>query len=367
MAYDDRQELYRAIEDQRERPLLTYVTSSRPQASGNMAQDAIPQFTKQLSALNEPDQDGVDLLVVSSGGDPTVAWRVISLLRECFGHVSILVPDAAYSAATLLALGADEILMHPFSNLGPVDPQITYIDHEDGEQPRQRGFAAEDLRHFISFVEEDVGLSDQEQMQKAFDYLCKEVGATQIGFAKRSTHLSISMGEKLLQQHMEDEKEAAAIAEALSRSFYHHGYPLGRTEAEEIGLPVTEPGDEMKSLMREVWKDFEEEMKCSEPFSPMEKVLESDEGDKLLRGSTQVNIPNGLSRKQTQQVYQSILQDHVDIATVEPVDYTLFQASVESLAGYSHYRQEGKIFAQRLPDSRIHVNRVPVSAKWAFH
>jgi ClpP class serine protease len=62
--------------------------------------------------------------VVSNGGDPIVAWRAITLLRERVEQIGVLVPQAAYSAATLLAMGADEIVMHPNGNLGPVDPQI---------------------------------------------------------------------------------------------------------------------------------------------------------------------------------------------------------------------------------------------------
>jgi ClpP class serine protease len=44
----------------------------------------------------------------------------------------VVVPDQAKSAATLIALGADEILMGPASDLGPIDPQI--------ELPSRPGF-----------------------------------------------------------------------------------------------------------------------------------------------------------------------------------------------------------------------------------
>jgi hypothetical protein len=324
-----------------------------------MASDVIPHFMRQLSLLRDSDSDEIDLMVVSTGGEPTVAWRIITLIREHFDHVSILLPDIAYSAATLLALGADDILMHSFANLGPVDPQITYVSRDE-DQERRESFAAEDLRHFIDFIREDVGLSDQEQMEKAFEFACEEVGATKIGFAKRSTHLSISMGEKLLKQHMNDEKEASAIAQALSRSFYHHGYPLSRTEAEEIGLPISDPEPPVRSLMRKVWLDYEEEMNCNRPFSPMEEVLTSDEGEKLLEGVEQFKLPAGINPQQQQQVLQAILSQ-LDSVVVEPVDYSLFQAAVESSRAHSHYRQQGKIFAQRLPDSRIHTNKVPVT------
>ena len=127
MAIANRVQLYKELEELRgNRPLIVYVTSGRSGPSGQMGRmdaDAIPELCDQLEKLPE-HVEGIDVLVVSDGGDPMVAWRAITLLRERTDHLAILIPQGAYSAATLLALGADEILMHPNSNLGPVDPQI---------------------------------------------------------------------------------------------------------------------------------------------------------------------------------------------------------------------------------------------------
>src|SRR5580658_538425 len=112
MGLPERLELYRQIEELRSRPLLVYVTSPRANAPGSMAADAIPEFLDQLEALPAETKE-IDLFVVSNGGDPTVAFRTMSLLRERVDRVFVLLPQAAFSAATLMALGADEIVMHP--------------------------------------------------------------------------------------------------------------------------------------------------------------------------------------------------------------------------------------------------------------
>ncbi len=150
MTYAERVELYRQIEEERGRPLITYVTSSRPNAEGVIASDVIPEFCRQILEIPE-DERKIDLLIVSRGGDPIVSWRIISLLRERFDEVGVLIPYEAYSAATLLALGANEIVMHPFSNLGPVDPQLQIVKNIEGKQEKL-DFAAEDLAHFLDFV-----------------------------------------------------------------------------------------------------------------------------------------------------------------------------------------------------------------------
>lgn len=261
MGYQERMSYYQRIEEIRGRPLIVYVTSSRPNASAQMASDVIPQFTKQLLEISK-DHEALDLLIVSNGGDPIVSWRVISLVREKFKKVGALLPYAAYSAATLLALGTDEIVMHPFSNLGPVDPQLTY-PKRNGQDVELVQFGSEDLRNFLDFVKNDVGISDQEQLERAFELVSKDIGAIPIGVAKRSTQLALSMSEKLLSLHLGDNSQARAIAEALNRSFYHHGYPLSTSEAKKIGLPVIAASEELEQLLWNVWQDVENEMACN--------------------------------------------------------------------------------------------------------
>ncbi|MBU0734226.1 MAG: hypothetical protein KKG10_08760, partial [Proteobacteria bacterium] len=46
------------------------------------------------------------------------------MLREFCEKLAVLVPFRAHSAGTTLALGADEIVMGPLGELGPVDPSV---------------------------------------------------------------------------------------------------------------------------------------------------------------------------------------------------------------------------------------------------
>ena len=90
-----------------------------------MGSDALPSIIDQLSRL-PAKLPALDFMIVSIGGDPMTAWRIMSLIRERLGAkgtVSVLIPQSAYSAATLLAFGANEIVMHPNGHLGLVDMQ----------------------------------------------------------------------------------------------------------------------------------------------------------------------------------------------------------------------------------------------------
>lgn len=368
MTYSSRKELYQQIEEIRQRPLIVYVTSSRQNAGAQMASDVIPHFVRQLMSIEKAEKN-VDLLVVSNGGDPIVSWRVMSMIRERFDRVGALLPYAAYSAATLLALGADEIIMHPFANLGPVDPQLTYQRRVPGQPGGQDvetiQFGSEDLRNFLDFVRSDVGISDQEQLQRAFELVCKDIGSIPIGVAKRSSQLALSMGEKLLGLHLDDNSQARAITEALNRSFYHHGYPLSVTEAKRIGLPVSEAPDDLGDVMWKIWQDIEDEMEINSPFDPLQVVFANPDASSLLNAVPQVQIPANLPPEILQQVINQILQQ-TKVGMVPPVDYELFQATVESLRARSAFRTKGKITAVRLPDMNIALNTVRISSGWTF-
>ena len=148
MSYQTRKIIYKEIERIRKRPLITYVTSIKPGASVQMATDVIPFLIKQINKFKETDS--IDILILSNGGDPIVSWRIISILREKFKHVGVLVPYNAYSAATLLALGGDEIIMHPYANLGPLDPQLTFPD----QNGKQKTIGYEDIIKYVDFIKD---------------------------------------------------------------------------------------------------------------------------------------------------------------------------------------------------------------------
>ena len=124
MSYEDRKKLYKEIIKERKNPLIVYVTSIRPNLSSQMASDAIPYIIEQINNIPQ-DAKNIDFMIISNGGDAITAQRIHSLLRERFEKINILVPYVAYSAATIFTLGADNIIMGQYSNLGPVDPQIT--------------------------------------------------------------------------------------------------------------------------------------------------------------------------------------------------------------------------------------------------
>ena len=73
------------------------------------------------------DSKAVDVILHSPGGRADATERLVELLRNHFDEVNFLIPHSAYSAATMLALSGDSIILHPCGVLGPIDPQINGI------------------------------------------------------------------------------------------------------------------------------------------------------------------------------------------------------------------------------------------------
>lgn len=361
MGLNERTELYQKIEGHRKRPLITYITSKRDGVAAAMASDALPYLIDQLELLPK-DTTALDFLIVSYGGDPMVAWRIMSLIRQRVDLVSVLLPQSAYSAATLLALGANEIVMHPNSHLGPVDMQITTFA-EGG----LRRFSTEDISAFVDFVRDNLGITDQRHLRRLFEITCREVGSLGVGFTARSSKLAVSLGERLLGLHLKDDDNGSkrtSLVESLSRQFHSHAYPVSRTEAIEIGLSVNDQRDPtLEALMWEVWLDLEAELKERQPFSPITELLNSAAGAALMSPVEQLKLPIDAS---SPSYYQGTIGDvaGADKISVNPVDYEYTGAVMESCRLGHRGLTKGKILASRLPDLNLQLNVLVTFSGW---
>ncbi len=363
MSWTERIKLYEGIEAHRKRPLIVYVTSKRTGAASLMATDALPALIEQFDALPKSTKH-LDFMIASYGGDPMVAWRIMSLLRQRdVSDVAVLIPQSAYSAATLLALGANQIVMHPNGHLGPVDMQIT----TSGDSGQQKRFSTEDITAFLDFVRDNLKITDQEHVRMLFEITCKEVGTLGIGFTARSSKLAVDLGERLLAMHMKDDENRSklrSIVENMSRKFQSHAYPVSRTEALEIGLPVNKKRDEdLEQLMWDAWLKIEGDLDENRPFDPILELAASAEGSKLLSPVPQIDLPSSASGSAHFSTTIDDVKKH-STTTINPVDFAYTDAIVESSRTASAHITRGKILASRTPDLIINYNLVTTAKIW---
>ncbi|MFH0739615.1 MAG: hypothetical protein V1819_01460 [bacterium] len=127
--FEFRKACYLEIETLRGRPLLIYATKfleGMPPGTPNFIDlSDVDGFTDLINSIKDPAS--VDVLLHSPGGRPDATERLVGLLRGKFEEVNFLIPHSAYSAATMLALSGNSIVMHPSAILGPIDPQINGV------------------------------------------------------------------------------------------------------------------------------------------------------------------------------------------------------------------------------------------------
>ena len=113
--YKKTQQIIKAIEEKEQAKVFTYWNS----VNGSICQnDVIAMFEiiKDWSV-----QDKIYMFVKSDGGDGKASLRIINLLRQHTKKLVAIIQGECASAATMLALGADEILMGPLAYLSAVD------------------------------------------------------------------------------------------------------------------------------------------------------------------------------------------------------------------------------------------------------
>ncbi len=208
-------------------------------------------------SINEPREHvTIDLWLESPGGDAHAAYKLAVLLRSYCSRLRVIVPDYAKSAATLLALGADELFMGPAAELGPLDAQIP---KEGGIPPvisaldvaRSLDDLLQDSMYFAihgaTGILQTTRLSRADSLQAMLDFSAKlmepiirQLDPTMIHYSNTLLNVSVAYADRLLDMRQEGGGETAALPKYLVEKYPTHGFVISRNEARGLGLPVTD-------------------------------------------------------------------------------------------------------------------------------
>ena len=280
MARQERKSLIEKIEAARGSKVLAYVTSDRAPAPAQIGDDAVRPMYEHLREMGHVKK--LDLFIYSRGGAIDVPWRIVTALRQTSDEWNILVPFRANSAATLIALGADEIVLGKQGELGPIDPQLgiqRVVQQPGGAHGVvQEQISLEDVMAYTKFVQERAGLSDQDALAASLGKLADRLDAVVLGNVYR-THLHIrDVAARMLRSRKKpaNEQVMAAIIETLAERVYAHGHAIGLNEAKGIGLPVKSADDELDGLLWALLNDYEEHLKLLQPIDPVRAIETTD-------------------------------------------------------------------------------------------
>ncbi len=250
--------------------LVTYFNNPR----GSVCHDDVLALYEVLGKIGT--QEKIYLFLKSSGGNGQASLRLVNLLRQYCREIIAVIPLECASAATMIALGANEIQMGPMAYLTPVDTSLTHsLSPLDRDNDRV-SVSLDELTRVVRLWQAQNGEAKENPYQELFQHVHPLV----IGAVDRAESLSIMLCKELLAYHIKEESEAERIANALNAKYPSHGYPILFEEAKRIGLKVSHVTPEINMLLLEL----------NELYSEMGQRATTDFDDTHAHGNEILNI-----------------------------------------------------------------------------
>jgi len=272
----DRKQLIQQIEGLRESRVITYLTSDRQGPfNARIAMDGIPLIGKQLQTIGKIKN--IDLFLYSAGGDTMVPWRLVSMIREYCDKFSVLVPYKAHSSATMIALGADEIVMSNLSELSPIDPSTANVFNPlDPTNPQNRiPISVEDVMAYFDLAKNKFGIKGNEELSSIFTKFIEsnpQIHPFALGNVNRIHNLIRILAKRLLKSHKIQlkEDEIEKIVDYFTEKLYSHQYLIGRKEAgEDLGIKtVVNANNTLSKAMTDLYEEYNKELEFGKIWNP---------------------------------------------------------------------------------------------------
>jgi hypothetical protein len=205
------------------------------------------------AALKNKSFEELDLVIHSTGGYGDVAYLIVQMLRLHAKKINACIPLWAKSAATLLCIGADAIVMDELAQLGPLDPQI-YIG--GGELASALNafknleelttFAENTLQDAVTILAEATELDINACIERAIDFvqvvsgpLFTKLDLQNLGEYSRALSVSKEYGKRLLTRLPKwNAEQAEQVISKLVYGYPSHSYVLDFYELVELGFQV---------------------------------------------------------------------------------------------------------------------------------
>jgi hypothetical protein len=191
-----------------------------------------PTFLEELLLGCEPHRP-LHVLLASPGGDGETALRLVRSMQSRCSELTFIIPDMAKSAATLMCLGADNIIMGPAGGLGPVDPQF-----QAGEK------ALASAKEIVAAVDEvEKRISKRPETLPLFTHLLTGVNMLMVEQARSALSRTGALVEEVLgSKRGRSSADIAALKQSLQAPLIDeptsHSAVFSVADVQRYGLPA---------------------------------------------------------------------------------------------------------------------------------
>lgn len=217
-----------------------YLAPSHPQVNPEDMSITFVDVHGFMEVVSGTSGEKLDLIIHSPGGYAEAAEAIMNYLRTRYAHIRVIIPQAAMSAATMMALGADEIVMGNHSQLGPIDPQITIATPEG-----MRGAPAKAILDQFELAKEE--LKDSSKLP-AWLPILRGYGPGLLAQCEDARDLAESIVREWLERHMfSGTADAGSKAQSAAEWFadysnfgsHSRSIPLQRIAEANLSLNIT--------------------------------------------------------------------------------------------------------------------------------
>lgn len=216
---------------------------------------ALHHVVRLRGLLRKNSFEELDILINSGGGSINAAYQIVQLLRMHTKRMTACVPFLAKSAATLICIGADEILLDELSQLGPLDTQI-YEEKKGGKGEynsalnpfktleQLQKFSIETLDIAVKMVLARSGLDLEDCLKHAIEFvgvttgpLFSKLDPDKLGEYTRALAVGTEYGQRILKRFKKwDDDKIDNVLEKLVHGYPSHDYIIDYNELNEIGF-----------------------------------------------------------------------------------------------------------------------------------
>lgn len=228
-----------ALEARRGHPVLLYATT--------IADDSVRMVYEWLRRRGHLAE--LSLVLSTTGGIVTRARQLALLLREYAERLTILVPYRAWSAGTLLCLAADELLLAPLAELGPIDAHIGATGAPPPDAPGL--ISAQEIRAFRQMAQRWFGVERAEDRLQVLALAAQRIFPATLSAFYRFDQLTREIGYELLAYQLPaaDAATRRQIVDRLADGYHAHEYIISRSDARALGLNVRFAAAEDETLL----------------------------------------------------------------------------------------------------------------------
>ncbi|GAB3430803.1 Clp protease/crotonase-like domain-containing protein [Niabella aquatica] len=217
-------------------------------------------FIKNLRN-KENKKENFALILTTLGGDPDAGYRIVKSIKRHYKKFILYVFGSCKSTGTLMALGADEIVMTEFGEFGPLDIQLT----KDDELINTSGLSY--LQSLYSLNENLLGFFEAHFFQlkrnsgntittKTAAHIACELSAglitpisgqidpIKLGEVQRAIKIAEAYGERLAP----DNRRQRQLIQKLISEYPSHSFVIDIEEAKEIFGNLRDVNDEEVEL-----------------------------------------------------------------------------------------------------------------------